>query len=226
LDSTMISAMNEHYHPQCFVCYHCKKPFPNGKFVAFKGRAYCKSDFDWICASCGVVITDDHVQRNSERFHPNCLKCDVCKKVVGSTHRVLNEKVLCDEDYELEKKASLFYSAPAAAHGTCAACHQPIYFHPKAAEGAVYHEYCFVCTYCKNSLRGAYNKHQGFPICPQCEQFICGGCNKVIDSEFVTLEGRKLHPSCVKCAFCGKPVNHKSYQKRDGKPCCADCMQK
>ncbi len=50
-----MTALSEHWHNECFVCAHCKKPFRDGKFSVFKNQPYCKKDFDFICSTCGKV---------------------------------------------------------------------------------------------------------------------------------------------------------------------------
>jgi len=226
IDGTYITALNEIWHPDCFVCEHCKKPFPNGKYLSYKGKAYCKTDYEYICQTCGKVIAEKFVTVGNDRYHTYCLKCQVCKKVIGSAFYSLNDKYLCKEDYDLELKAGPTYSKPASTSGDiCSACAKPIlYGNPIIAEGKKYHNYCLVCEACHNVISGSYEKYKGQILCTKCKDFICSKCGKVIDDDFVTLEGHKIHGQCLTCVYCDKRVDYRSFLKVKGKPCCQACF--
>jgi len=56
----IINSNGELYHPECFVCAQCFRPFPDGVFYEFEGRKYCEHDFHVLfapcCAKCGEFI--------------------------------------------------------------------------------------------------------------------------------------------------------------------------
>eukprot|EP01102_Stenamoeba_stenopodia_P006947 TRINITY_DN1945_c0_g2_i1.p1 TRINITY_DN1945_c0_g2~~TRINITY_DN1945_c0_g2_i1.p1 ORF type:complete len:1263 (+),score=303.22 TRINITY_DN1945_c0_g2_i1:187-3975(+) len=41
-EEELIEALNGNWHPRCFVCSHCRSPFPDGKFHKKGDRPYCK----------------------------------------------------------------------------------------------------------------------------------------------------------------------------------------
>ena len=40
-EQTVVSAMGQKFHPECFSCVHCHKPFRNGLFYLENGEPYC-----------------------------------------------------------------------------------------------------------------------------------------------------------------------------------------
>jgi len=51
-----ILAMDKCFHPECFVCTHCKKAFADGKYMENKNKPYCKFCFNKLCEKCNKVI--------------------------------------------------------------------------------------------------------------------------------------------------------------------------
>jgi hypothetical protein len=37
----VVSAMDKTFHPECFICLACNKPFPDGMFTEHENEAYC-----------------------------------------------------------------------------------------------------------------------------------------------------------------------------------------
>ncbi|EGC35967.1 hypothetical protein DICPUDRAFT_32600 [Dictyostelium purpureum] len=70
------------------------------------------------------------------------------------------------------------------------------------ASGKVYHEGCFVCTNCKNSLESFFNV-QGKLYCDDCERNLfakkCVKCSLAIESTVVTAKGKTFHNDCFRC---------------------------
>jgi hypothetical protein len=111
----------------------------------------------WISARVELlqVIDTDYVTVGDEKFHPECVKCCICRKPVkkyelhkgkGARFTIapvirlhscsqLPSAVYCPEDYELELKAGGTYSKPATHGVRCAECAREIlYGDPVVAE--------------------------------------------------------------------------------------------
>ncbi|MEE6515723.1 hypothetical protein FKM82_024730 [Ascaphus truei] len=47
VEGEVVTALGKTYHPNCFACTVCKRPFPPGDRVTFNGR-------DCLCQSCAA----------------------------------------------------------------------------------------------------------------------------------------------------------------------------
>ncbi|XGW28195.1 hypothetical protein V3C99_008197 [Haemonchus contortus] len=82
--SDCLNAMQKKWHPTCFTCAHCHKPFGNTAFYLENGLAYCESDWNALfttkCVSCKYPIEagDRWVEALGNAFHSNCFNCTRC----------------------------------------------------------------------------------------------------------------------------------------------------
>ncbi|KAK5974596.1 PDZ and LIM domain protein Zasp, partial [Trichostrongylus colubriformis] len=76
--SDCLNAMQKKWHPTCFTCAHCHKPFGNTAFYLENGLAYCENDWNALfttkCVSCKYPIEagDRWVEALGNAFHSNC----------------------------------------------------------------------------------------------------------------------------------------------------------
>lgn len=58
----MIHALGQSWHPEHFVCTHCKEELGSSPFFERNGLAYCSKDYHHLfsprCAYCAAPITD------------------------------------------------------------------------------------------------------------------------------------------------------------------------
>uniref|UniRef100_F1KTY4 PDZ and LIM domain protein Zasp n=2 Tax=Ascaris TaxID=6251 RepID=F1KTY4_ASCSU len=79
-----LNALQKQWHPQCFVCAHCHKPFGNSAFFLEQGLPYCEADWNALfttkCVSCHYPIEagDRWVEALGSAFHSNCFNCTSC----------------------------------------------------------------------------------------------------------------------------------------------------
>ena len=104
-----ISALDGKWHPECFVCTHCKEPL-NG-FVAKDGLPYCKKDFLELfaskCAACSRPIEKNFVNAGGTKYHPECFACVQCgKKIAGGFVSTADKKPLCGHECAAAYKAA------------------------------------------------------------------------------------------------------------------------
>ncbi|PIO58986.1 LIM domain protein, partial [Teladorsagia circumcincta] len=82
--SDCLNAMQKKWHPTCFTCAHCHKPFGNTAFYLENGLAYCETDWNALfttkCVSCKYPIEagDRWVEALGNAFHSNCFNCTRC----------------------------------------------------------------------------------------------------------------------------------------------------
>ncbi|TMS38577.1 hypothetical protein L596_005271 [Steinernema carpocapsae] len=80
-----LNALQKQWHPHCFVCAHCHKPFGNSAFYLEQGQPYCEEDWNTLfttkCVSCKFPIEagDRWVEALGSAFHSNCFNCTTCQ---------------------------------------------------------------------------------------------------------------------------------------------------
>ncbi|CAL1269541.1 unnamed protein product [Larinioides sclopetarius] len=81
-----LNALDKQWHPNCFICCYCSKPFGNSSFYMEDGRPYCEKDWNELfttkCVGCGFPIEagDRWVEALSNNYHSQCFKCTKCLK--------------------------------------------------------------------------------------------------------------------------------------------------
>jgi hypothetical protein len=81
-----LNAIEKHFHPECFTCTHCQKPFGNSTFYLEDGKPYCENDWNVMfttkCEACQFPIEagDRWVEALGNSYHSNCFTCTMCHK--------------------------------------------------------------------------------------------------------------------------------------------------
>lgn len=79
-------ALEKQWHPECFNCNYCKRPFGNSQFYLEDGLPYCEKDWNELfttkCVACGFPIEagDRWVEALNNNYHSTCFKCTICHK--------------------------------------------------------------------------------------------------------------------------------------------------
>nr|XP_020462706.1 leupaxin-like [Monopterus albus] len=77
-----LTAANGTWHPECFVCADCLKPFTDGSFMELDGRPLCSLHFHFrqgtLCGGCGEPITGRCTSALNRKFHPEHFVCAFC----------------------------------------------------------------------------------------------------------------------------------------------------
>ncbi|XP_041646729.1 leupaxin [Cheilinus undulatus] len=77
-----LTAANGTWHPECFVCADCLKPFTDGCFMELDGRPLCVLHFHsrqgTVCGGCGEPITGRCISALDRKFHPEHFVCAFC----------------------------------------------------------------------------------------------------------------------------------------------------
>nr|XP_058910353.1 actin-binding LIM protein 1 isoform X4 [Kogia breviceps] len=150
VEGEVVTALGKTYHPNCFACTICKRPFPPGDRVTFNGRdclcqlcaqpmssspkeASCSGN----CAGCGRDIKNGQALLALEKqWHLGCFKCKSCGKVLTGEYISKDGTPYCEKDYQ-----GLFGVK-------CEACHQFITGKVLEAGDKHYHPSCARCSRC------------------------------------------------------------------------------
>ncbi|XP_029988717.1 leupaxin [Sphaeramia orbicularis] len=77
-----LTAANGTWHPECFVCSDCLKPFADGCFMELDGRPLCSLHFHsrqgTLCGSCHKPIMGRCISALESKFHPEHFVCAFC----------------------------------------------------------------------------------------------------------------------------------------------------
>lgn len=114
---TLVRAMGNIYHIDCFTCYDCHKPCSDKFFAAdievmdnktnekhTINVPLCEYDYfkriDLICHTCNSAIRGSYITALGHKYHSEHFFCDVCHKVFESDNYYANEgKIYCHFHY-------------------------------------------------------------------------------------------------------------------------------
>ncbi|XP_068447548.1 leupaxin [Clinocottus analis] len=89
-----LTAANGTWHPECFVCADCLKPFTDGCFMELDGRPFCSQHFHsrqgTLCGGCREPITGRCISALDRKFHPEHFVCAFCLRQLS--HGIFKEQ--------------------------------------------------------------------------------------------------------------------------------------
>ncbi|XP_036071527.1 actin-binding LIM protein 1a isoform X12 [Oryzias melastigma] len=150
VEGEVVTALGKTYHPACFVCTICKRPFPAGDRVTFNGKdCLCQFCVEPMspgpkdipgssnCAGCGRDIKNGQALLALDRqWHLGCFKCKACSKVLTGEYISKDGAPYCEKDYQIHFGVQ------------CEACHQFITGKVLEAGDKHYHPSCARCSRC------------------------------------------------------------------------------
>ncbi|XP_015225467.1 PREDICTED: actin-binding LIM protein 1 isoform X9 [Cyprinodon variegatus] len=150
VEGEVVTALGKTYHPACFVCTICKRPFPAGDRVTFNGKdclcQYCAEPMSpgpkdilgsSSCSGCGRDIKNGQALLALDRqWHLGCFKCKACGKVLTGEYISKDGAPYCEKDYQIHFGVQ------------CEACHQFITGKVLEAGDKHYHPSCARCSRC------------------------------------------------------------------------------
>ncbi|XP_031571569.1 paxillin-like isoform X2 [Actinia tenebrosa] len=161
LDSC-VTALDQTWHPEHFVCAQCGKPFGDTGFHERDGKPYCRQDYYAMfaprCAGCGQPIMDNYISALSAHWHAECFVCFECRQPFpGGSFFDHDGRPYCEMHYHA-KRGTLCYSCQKPITGRCiTAMHRK--FHPEH----------FVCAFCLKQLnKGTFKEQNDKPYCHPC----------------------------------------------------------
>nr|XP_033813888.1 PDZ and LIM domain protein 5 isoform X4 [Geotrypetes seraphini] len=154
-------ALGKSWHPEEFNCAYCKNSMAETGFVEEKGDLYCDLCYEKFfapqCARCQRKILGEVINALKQTWHVSCFVCVACHKPISNNVFHLEDgDPYCEMDYY-----SLF--------GTmCRGCDFPIEAGDRFLEalGTIWHDTCFVCAVCCESLEGqTFFSKKDKPLC-------------------------------------------------------------
>ncbi|XP_019358425.1 PREDICTED: actin-binding LIM protein 1 isoform X16 [Gavialis gangeticus] len=174
VEGEVVTALGKTYHPNCFACTICKRPFPPGDRVTFNGRdclcQMCAQPMSFSpkevsstsnCAGCGRDIKNGQaLLALDKQWHLGCFKCKACGKVLTGEYISKDGVPYCEKDYQV-----LFGVK-------CEACHQFITGKVLEAGDKHYHPSCARCSRCNQMFTEGEEMYlQGSTVWhPDCKQ--------------------------------------------------------
>ncbi|KFO98060.1 Actin-binding LIM protein 1, partial [Calypte anna] len=174
VEGEVVTALGKTYHPSCFACTVCKRPFPPGDRVTFNGRdCLCQMCAQPMspgpkelsassnCAGCGRDIKNGQaLLALDKQWHLGCFKCKACGKVLTGEYISKDGAPYCEKDYQV-----LFGVK-------CEACHQFITGKVLEVGDKHYHPSCARCSRCNQMFTEGEEMYlQGSTVWhPDCKQ--------------------------------------------------------
>ncbi|XP_038656741.1 leupaxin-like [Scyliorhinus canicula] len=99
-----LSALNNVWHPECFVCRDCLNPFLSGSFFEVGGMPYCELHYHQrqgsLCNGCQKPINGRCIAAMGMRFHPEHFVCAFClKQLSQGVFKENKDKPYCNACY-------------------------------------------------------------------------------------------------------------------------------
>ncbi|KAJ8287265.1 hypothetical protein GJAV_G00049570 [Gymnothorax javanicus] len=154
-------ALGKSWHPEEFVCAHCRTSLAERGFMQEQGGVYCERCYEEFfapdCARCHRKIVGEVINALKQTWHVNCFLCASCQQPIRDKTFHLEEGLpYCERDYN-----ALFAT-------TCHGCDFAIEPGDQFLEalGRSWHDTCFVCAVCCTNLGGqAFFSKNNKPLC-------------------------------------------------------------
>ncbi|NWQ93634.1 PDLI5 protein, partial [Burhinus bistriatus] len=154
-------ALGKSWHPEEFNCAHCKASMAYIGFVEEKGALYCEVCYEKFfapeCSKCQRKILGEVINALKQTWHVSCFVCVACHNpICNNVFHLEDGDPYCETDYY-------------ALFGTmCHGCEFPIEAGDRFLEalGHTWHDTCFVCSVCSDSLEGqTFFSKKDKPLC-------------------------------------------------------------
>ncbi|XP_040823122.1 PDZ and LIM domain protein 5 isoform X1 [Ochotona curzoniae] len=154
-------ALGKSWHPEEFNCAHCKNTMAYIGFVEEKGALYCELCYEKFfapeCVRCQKKILGEVINALKQTWHVSCFVCVACGNPIrNNVFHLEDGEPYCETDYY-------------ALFGTiCHGCEFPIEAGDMFLEalGYTWHDTCFVCSVCCESLEGqTFFSKKDKPLC-------------------------------------------------------------
>ncbi|XP_048745158.1 LIM and senescent cell antigen-like-containing domain protein 1 isoform X1 [Ostrea edulis] len=225
----VIKAMNNSWHPDCFLCEICVAPLADEGFVKNAGRALCrecnakekaKGMGKYVCHKCHSIIDSGHIKFRGEAYHPYHFNCSSCGSELNADAREKSGELYCLRCHD---KMGI---------PICGACRRPIEERVVHALGKAWHVEHFVCAKCERPFYGTrHYEKKGLAYCEthyhQLFGNICFVCNNVVTGDVFGAFNKSWCVGHFACSICDRKMSHKTkFFEFDLKPVCRVCHEK
>ncbi|KAJ3437777.1 lim domain containing protein [Anaeramoeba flamelloides] len=217
---------------QTHICVECNSIIV-GQVITFKANSYDEECFNkkYICCVCQKPLNGEKIItiENEKMYHPNCFKCEGCKKLVNTEegYAEIGSKIYCKDcgsklnQQEEQKSSSLTNDK------ICDICGKKITGSVLKALDCMFHSDCFRCKKCNKTFDLLnFQLEDGFPYHQECHASEfgkkCAHCGKLITGNYINALGKEWHNNCFVCGGCQKPITGPFFDKQ-GKPYCEQC---
>ncbi|XP_067413308.1 PDZ and LIM domain protein 5 isoform X14 [Emydura macquarii macquarii] len=154
-------ALGKSWHPEEFTCAQCRTSMAYIGFVEEKGALYCEVCYEKFfapeCSRCQRKILGEVINALKQTWHISCFVCVACHNPIrNNVFHLEDGDPYCETDYY-------------ALFGTmCHGCEFPIEAGDRFLEalGHTWHDTCFVCSVCCDSLEGqTFFSKKDKPLC-------------------------------------------------------------
>ncbi|KAI5717624.1 leupaxin-like [Diaphorina citri] len=102
IKDVVVTALNQTWHPDHFVCISCGTKLLYKGFYEREGNAFCTACYEGKfcpkCFGCGKPITETAIKVHDRKWHEACFRCGRCRRPIsGPTFRVCEADVVCVE---------------------------------------------------------------------------------------------------------------------------------
>ncbi|KAK0416659.1 hypothetical protein QR680_012614 [Steinernema hermaphroditum] len=100
-----ITALGTQWHPECFVCQDCRRPFDGGSFFEHLGAPFCEQHYHEkrgsLCVVCRAPISGRCVSAMGQKFHPEHFTCSYCHRQLNKgTFKEVDRRPFCHKCYQ------------------------------------------------------------------------------------------------------------------------------
>lgn len=159
IEGDAVAALEQQWHPECFVCTQCRGPLES--FRSHEGSPYCETHylelFGAVCAACGLkVLPSAQIKFLDQPMHMECLKCaGPCGAPIDVTAKIFPKD-----------GAPWCEGCFIATCELCAGCSTAILGPFLNVLGRKYHKGCLKCVACdKEFTDGKMFNRSGWPVC-------------------------------------------------------------
>mmetsp|Transcript_53830 Transcript_53830/g.131942 ORF Transcript_53830/g.131942 Transcript_53830/m.131942 type:complete len:257 (+) Transcript_53830:336-1106(+) len=232
---TVMRALDQVWHMEtCFVCARkgCEKKFdassafysPDDQFP------YCRDHLPPRCDGCSSFFKPFETAHDAigKLYHDRCCKCFGCGTNVTAGCYDVGGQPHCDA---CSRKGGGGGGKSAAAGGSaCPACGTSIASDDSAtlADGVKYHQRCFKCATCQQTLTSEFWPVGGKLFCAahaaEAKGDTCHGCKTTITGgKVMVVCDKKWHVECVACAACKCKLGSGEIYAKGNEPHCKAC---
>lgn len=227
----VVSALGRTYHPKCFVCSVCSKPFPIGDRVTFSGKdCVCQQCSHKLvksnepikihgpshCAGCGAEIKQGQSLLALEKqWHVSCFRCRTCNMVLTGEYISKDGVPYCEADYHAQYGVK------------CETCSRYISGRVLEAGGKHYHPTCARCARCNMMFKEGEEMYLTgsevwHPLCKQAARAEKRLRHRRLSEASISPPGSSIgSPSRVICSLGTLSPYSQDYDSLDKQRCCS-----